>query len=165
MHAGELTSGDALRLLGPDGADVVEELASRSAAYGTAYNLTVAEFHTYFVGAKGVLVHNASPCANAAVDLTEHRAGHILNGHRSGAGKPGKTEFPSSWSDTRILHEVSDVATDAAARTGVGKWKSPYATATRDGVEIRVDFYPSGHPKFAGKISTAYPTNTSPNPP
>jgi len=26
---------------------------------------------------------------------------------------PGKSEFPSTWSDERVLHEVSDIATDA----------------------------------------------------
>ena len=29
---------------------------------GSVYNLTVADFHTYFVGDSAVLVHNASPC-------------------------------------------------------------------------------------------------------
>ncbi|ASW02894.1 EndoU domain-containing protein [Paraburkholderia aromaticivorans] len=37
---------------------------------------------------------------------------HILNRHKYGAGKPGKTEFPAHWSDADILRHVSDVATD-----------------------------------------------------
>jgi RHS repeat-associated protein len=49
------------------------------------------------------------------VDLTGHRKDHILNRHRAGAGKPGKTEFPASWSDDQILHHVSDIATDPNA--------------------------------------------------
>lgn len=44
-----------------------------------------------------------------------------LNRHRAEAGKPGKTEFPASWNDDKILKEVSDVATDPAAVRGVGK--------------------------------------------
>ncbi|RQS16630.1 RHS repeat domain-containing protein [Burkholderia sp. Bp8998] len=36
-------------------------------------------------------------------DLTEHRKDHILNRHRYGAGKPGKTEVPSHWSDSDIF--------------------------------------------------------------
>ena len=43
-----------------------------------------------------------------AVDLTGHRKAHILNRHRAGVGKPGKTEFPQGWSDEKILHSVSD---------------------------------------------------------
>lgn len=31
-------------------------------------------------------------------------------------------------------------------------------------IEIQVDFYPDAHPKYRGKISTAYPLNTPPNP-
>jgi hypothetical protein len=74
-------------------------------------------------------------------------------------------EFPAAWSDDKILNEVSDVATDPSATRGVGKWDSPFAVGTRDGIEIRVDFYPPTHPQHAGKISTAYPTNVPPNPP
>ena len=98
------------------------------------------------------------------VDLTRHRKDHILNRRASGAGKAGKTEFPSSWSNDRILHQVSDIATDPNATRGVGKWNSPYAIGTRDGVDIRVDFYPSNHAKYPGQISTAYPINATPNP-
>jgi hypothetical protein len=94
---------------------------------------------------------------NKYIDLTSHRKDHILNRHRYGAGKAGKTEFPSNWSDDRILHWISDIATDPKAVQGVGKWNSPYAIGIRDGVKIRVDFYPDNHTKYAGKISTAYP--------
>jgi RHS repeat-associated protein len=97
------------------------------------------------------------------VDLTGHRKDHILNRHRAGAGKPDKTEFPSNWNDNRILHQVSDVASDPNAVRGIGKYDSPYAIGTRDGIEIRVDFYPNNH-KSAGQISTAYPTNVPANP-
>ncbi|MDY6930105.1 MAG: RHS repeat-associated core domain-containing protein, partial [Pseudomonadota bacterium] len=101
---------------------------------------------------------------NDLIDLTGHRKEHILNRHRAGAGKPGKTEFPANWNDDQILHNVSDVATDPNSVRGVGKWDSPYAIGTRDGIEIRVDFYPDNHPKYAGQISTAYPINGTPNP-
>jgi RHS repeat-associated protein len=101
---------------------------------------------------------------DGCTDLTEHRAEHILNRHKAGAGKTGKTEFPARWSDQDILHHVSDVATDPASTTGMGKWDSPFVVGTRDGIEIRVDFYPSNHPLHSGKISTAYPINVPPNP-
>ena len=99
------------------------------------------------------------------VDLTDFRRTHILNNHKYGAGKPDKTEFPQSWSDDKILHYVSDVATGPNATWGVGKWNSPYAIGVREGIEIRVDFYPDAHKNYSGMISTAYPLNTPPNPP
>ena len=74
------------------------------------------------------------------VDLTGFRRNHILNRHRHGAGYSGKTEFPSSWSDRRILHNISDIATDPKALAGTEKWNSPYVTSIRDGIEIRVVF-------------------------
>jgi hypothetical protein len=123
----------------------------------TVHNLTVATDRSYFVGNTSAFVHNC-------VDLTGHRRAHILNRHRAGAGKPGKTEFPSSWNDDHIIHNVSDVASDPRALRGTGKWDSPHAIGTRDGIDIRVDFYPPGHPLHAGKISTAYPLNVPPNP-
>lgn len=44
-----------------------------------------------------------------------------------------------------------------------------FVIGVRDGVVIRVDFFPNTNPdgsphKHAGKISTAYPTNTPENP-
>lgn len=97
-------------------------------------------------------------------DLVGHRKDHILNRHRSGAGKPGKTEFPSSWDDKKIIDEVNTIANNPKAPGGTGKWNSPFKTGNVDGVEIRVDFYPPTHPTYAGRVSTAYPTNTIPNP-
>jgi len=121
----------------------------------------------FAVAAKGAKTTSeaAKGATKDLVDLTEHRgAAHILNRHRAGTGISGKTEFPAGWSDKKILHHVSDVATDPRSTTGVGKWNSPYAIGTRDGVTIRVDFYPPNHPNYAGKISTAYPINVAPNP-
>ena len=99
------------------------------------------------------------------VDLTGFRRTHILNNHKYGIGKPNKTEFPKNWSDDKIIHYVSDVDTDPNATWGVGKWNSPYAIGIREGVEIRVDFYPDVHKNYSGMISTAYPLNTPTNPP
>ncbi|MCF6344886.1 MAG: type VI secretion system tip protein VgrG [Thiomicrorhabdus sp.] len=99
-----------------------------------------------------------------SVDLIAHRKDHILNRHRAGTGKSGKTEFPANWNDEKILQNISDIAKDPNSIKGVGKWNSPYVTGVRDGIEIRVDFYPKNHPKYAGQISTAYPTNVRPNP-
>jgi len=96
------------------------------------------------------LVHN-----NSYVDLTGFRKAHILNRHRFGAGKPGKTEFPANWSDQKILHEISDVATDPKSISGVGKY-GEWFEGVRDGVKIHVDMYPPSSPHFPN-ISTGYP--------
>ncbi len=116
------------------------------------------------LGKLGKVGKVAASAADDLIDLTGHRARHILNRHRRGAGISGKSEFPADWTDSEILHHVSDIATDPNAVPGVGKWDSPYVIGVRDGVEIRVDFYPPGHPLYAGKISTAYPINAPLNP-
>ena len=97
------------------------------------------------------------------IDLTDFRKDHILNRHRYGSGISGKTEFPSNWSDARILHNVSDIATDPSSIWSKGRWGEDIATGWRDGVQIQVDFYPSNSIHY-GKISTAYPLSTSVNP-
>ena len=52
------------------------------------------------------------------IDVSAERTTHILDGdadggggHRHGVGKPGKTEFPASWDDEKIIdHRPVDVA-------------------------------------------------------
>ncbi|MBP0595965.1 EndoU domain-containing protein [Paraburkholderia sp. LEh10] len=70
-------------------------------------------------------------------DLTGHRKDHILNRHKFGAGKPGKTEFPAHWSDADILRHVSDVATDPkstwGSESGIRLMRLAFETASRYG--------------------------------
>ena len=66
------------------------------------------------------------------------------------------------------MHAASDVATDPNSARGFGKLSSPFAIDIRDGVVLCVDFFPANNPDgtphpHAGKISTAYPTNTLQN--
>ncbi len=122
--------------------------------------------------------------SNNFVDVTRGETRrHILDGdgptsrgHRSGTGKPGKTEFPAIWSDDKIMHEISDIATDpnaiAVQQTGSGagtrylnsqvpvnattrrgdpvKYK---IEAQRDGVDITVIIEPGGR-----GVVTGFPT-------
>src|SRR5690242_15958495 len=51
------------------------------------------------------------------INVTPERSTHILDGepgggggHRHGVGKPGKTEFPASWTDERVIVNILDVA-------------------------------------------------------
>jgi hypothetical protein len=92
------------------------------------------------------------------------RAKHILDGdgatsggHRSGTGKPGKSEFPADWSDEKILGEISDVATHPGSTTAPGRGGRSVVTGTRDGIDIEVIV-------GKGKIITGYPTNVERNP-
>ena len=89
-------------------------------------------------------------------DLTDGRSGHIIANHAYGAGKVGKTEFPSAWSNKRIINHVSDIATDPKLMKKYDGRGTPYVIGTRDNVEIRVNFFPDNHSR-AGQISTAYP--------
>src|SRR5262249_49325470 len=99
------------------------------------------------------------------VDLvTPERRKHILDGdggekggggHRPGTGRPGKTELPESWSDEKIIHEISDVATDPALRPEPVKGGRTKTDGFRDGVMIRVILDRNGH------IITGYPVYRS----
>jgi hypothetical protein len=77
-----------------------------------------------------------------ATRVSQERAEHILDGddngggHRHGTGKPGKTEFPASWSDAKIINLLQDVARrpdDTPIRQDNGRW---FTTGTREEVEI-----------------------------
>lgn len=109
-------------------------------------------------------------CSDAGTeDLVGLRRIHILNRHKFGAAIPEKTEFPGEWSDNQIMGVASDVSSDPNSARGVGAHNSPFALGVRDGVIVRVDFYPPTKPDGsvhfnAGRISTAYPTNTPINP-
>ncbi|AKT31826.1 EndoU domain-containing protein [Pseudomonas syringae pv. actinidiae] len=86
--------------------------------------------------------------------------GPASGGHRFGTGVPGKSEFPKSWSDEKILSTISDIATDPKTQ-----WSSPdgrgYQTGSgnRDGINIKVVY-----DKVKGRVVTGYPTNTPKNP-
>ena len=144
----------------------------------TVYNFEVAGSHSYFVGRSRAWVHNACTAGGQTgtpsikneqyVDLTDAKGRqHILDGdgpdsggHGPGRGISGKSEFPASWSDDRVLHEISDIATDPHL-----KWSKPdgkgYVTTqkTVDGVDIKVVYDTK-----KGRIVTGYPTNLGKNP-
>src|SRR5580765_1613843 len=113
------------------------------------------------VSATGVAAKSGDEFVNLASDA---RTSHILDGevrpngsfgggHRAGTGYPNKSEFPAGWSDARIMHEISDVATDPSTvwRAGNGPADS-FVNGTRDGVDIEVLIRNN-------QIWTGYPTN------
>ncbi len=92
------------------------------------------------------------------VILDEDRAEHILNGdktgggHKAGTGKPGKTEFPTDWSDDKILDGVADVAQNGTIKGPAHRPGEVVKTGTIDGVDIDVVV------KGDGGVRTGYPT-------
>jgi hypothetical protein len=105
----------------------------------------------------------AAKSADEFVDLASTaRRNHILYGDATGGGHlwpgvPGKTPFPKDWSADRVMHEISDVATDPNSIFRTGRGGSTIVTGTRDGVDIRVILR-------NGDIVTGYPTNLPRNP-
>jgi hypothetical protein len=98
------------------------------------------------------------------VNLTPERTNHILDGepgggggHRHGVGKPGKTEFPGSWDDEKIMSHVLDVVRrpDSAPvlQHRNNRW---ICSGTRDGVEVTAIVLRSG------EIWTAWPEEGGP---
>lgn len=112
------------------------------------------------IGAKG---------ANQFVDLAPAaRRHHILDGevrangtfgggHRGGTGFPGKSEFPRGWSDDKVMHHISDVATDPLSVTRPGRGGDVFVRGKREGIEIEVLIR-------RGEIWTGYPVNVPKNP-
>lgn len=81
-----------------------------------------------------------------ALHVTPERSEHILDGdatgrggHRHGVGNPGKTEFPASWADKKIMDNVHDVARRPDQPPIYQDWNSRWlARGTRDDVEVVV---------------------------
>ncbi|WP_238998446.1 EndoU domain-containing protein, partial [Nocardioides limicola] len=104
----------------------------------------------------------AAKSADEFVDLASaSRRSHILDGHRYG-GEAGNTWFPKGWSDDKIMHSVSDIATDpsltwvqqtgrAGAEFTRGGAPVRYTVeGVRDGVKIRVVLEPGGEGIITG---------------
>lgn len=97
------------------------------------------------------------------------RTAHITVGDATGGGHmwpgaPGKTAFPQGWSAEKIMHNVSDIATDPALTwvqqtgnagslfTKAGAPARFFVTGAREGVGIKVILEPAGE-----GIITAFP--------
>ena len=69
---------------------------------------------------------------------------HILDGdrtgggHRAGTGISGKSEFPASWSDNKIISEIESVANNASSIRRPGARGRTLVSGIRDGVAILV---------------------------
>lgn len=79
------------------------------------------------------------------LQITPERSRHVLDGdstgggHRHGIGKPGKTEFPASWDDGKIIDTLLEVARRPDRTPGHQEWNDRWvARGTRDDVEVVV---------------------------
>jgi Bacterial EndoU nuclease len=98
-----------------------------------------------------------------AIRVSPERASHILDGdeygggHRHGTGRPGKTEFPASWDDKKVVAAALDIARkpdqQPVHQDHNNRW---LCTGTRDGVEVSVIVLPGG------EVWTAWPEEGSP---
>jgi Bacterial EndoU nuclease len=97
-----------------------------------------------------------------SVHVAPERARHILDGdrwgggRRHGTGRPGKTEFPPSWDDEKIIGHILSVARapdDPPVFQANHRWR---VHGQRDGVGINVIVQPDG------RIWSAWPDAGSP---
>lgn len=97
--------------------------------------------------------------AGAFVGVEDESAATRPGGHLW-PGLPGKTPFPQTWSSSRVMHEISDIATSPAAWQNV-QYQGSRAVlyGTRGGVEIKVVVN-----RGTGEIVTGHPTNLPRNP-
>jgi hypothetical protein len=98
-----------------------------------------------------------------AIHISPDRSKHILDGdeygggHRHGTGRPGKTEFPASWDDRKVVDTALDIARNPD-RTPVQQARNNrwLCVGTRDSVEVSVIVVPDGD------VWTAWPEEGSP---
>jgi hypothetical protein len=97
--------------------------------------------------------------------VSPERCGHILDGdavgggggHRHGVGKPGKTEFPASWDDEKVIASVLDVARKPDKPPTRQDWNDTWlCTGSRDNVEV------STVVERSGDILTGWPEEGGP---
>ncbi len=101
-----------------------------------------------------------------AATLADDRRKYILDGngegrggHGPGRGMPGKSEFPSHWSDEKAVEAVKEVANDPASERVASYKGRTEVHGTRDGIDIKVIIGADGK-----TIINAYPTNVPRNP-
>ncbi len=99
--------------------------------------------------------------------VSKARTDHILFGDLTGGGhlypgKPDKSVFPSSWSSEKIMHYISDIATDGSIRwsqssgiagsltTKKGTSARFIAIGTREGITIKTIIEPAGQGIITG---------------
>ena len=155
QRADELDRGD--RVLASDGRVVkVRGIRAGSARTGTAYNLEVADIHTYQVGDAGVLVHNACNITGGAGPVRMGQAGEAAVRSQYNIGpkqtfrQNGNDRIADGLTSTRIS-EVKNVKSQS------------YTQQLRDNVDyarangLQADLYvrPNGGTRLSGPLQDA----------
>jgi hypothetical protein len=154
VAARELRAGDVL--VGHDGHEVVAEGVEETGRWATVYNLRVAEFHTYFVGAKewgfSVWSHNANDCFGAGITPNSPRALTLSAGKMlslemvegRGAWKRLGRGLGLKIYDS-IVYVVRDMAGEYLKVGETGKWETRFGVylqrAIAEGREIVIDIF------------------------
>jgi hypothetical protein len=104
------------------------------------------------------VLQSARSSSSEYVNLaSKSRTNHILYGEKSGLkkgfyqgghlyrGLPGKTRFPTNWNGDKVMHAVSDIATDPKIPWQIAKDNSSrcIAEGVREGQRIRVIVEPN----------------------
>jgi Bacterial EndoU nuclease len=113
-------------------------------------------------GWEGVEAEERPPAEE--IRVTTERTTHILDGepdggggHRHGTGKSGKTEFPASWDDTKIMDNVLAVARRPDSTPTLQHWNDRWiCSGTREEVEVSVIVLRSG------EVWTSWPEEGGP---
>jgi hypothetical protein len=129
---------------------------------GPADGPHVADSRTERSGWDSVDERNRPPVDD--IRVSPERRGHILDGeadgsggHRHGTGNPGKTEFPASWNDEKIIDALLDVARRPDHPPRQQERNDRWVTrGTRDDVEVVAVIAPDG------RIWTGWPTPGGP---
>ncbi len=106
-----------------------------------------------------------TPAISSDPTISPQRRIHILHGdktgggHKFGAGKPCKSEFPQDWDENEILETVTMIAANDNA-----DWRQEdngyhVTEQTENNVKVRVVLGPNKQ-----RVITAYPTNVPRNP-
>lgn len=120
VEAGKLVPGDKMMRL-DGGLLIVEKIGKYKVRHHT-YNLEVADFHTYFVGAMGVWVHNIDcPKVAASVAMGAKEALQAINLpariRASGMSLPEAGKF-FGWGAQKITKPLSDFSKESLESMG-----------------------------------------------
>ncbi len=137
-------------------------VALRAADGGSADDRDAADTRTDHSGWDSIDTANRPPLD--AIRVSPERTTHLLDGdpgggggHRHGIGKPGKTEFPASWDDKKIMGNALDVARRPDSPPVHQHWNDRWVcSGIRDSIEVSVIVLHSG------EVWTAWPDEGSP---
>ena len=113
VAAGDLEIGDVLYTADGDEAEVTDLELEKLAEPITVYNLEVEDFHTYFVGEYGVLVHNAYG-HEAQYELFDVKgnlkvSGTVKSGADKGVGALSWPEQAKTHTEIKILEKIKAI--------------------------------------------------------